>query len=250
MLRKAEILAVVWTLSICPAFAGQNVAPGAVEHSPAPPAPTTTAGQVPVPSSPNSDPTTFEQWASGRYRITASDVIELKFPFVPEFDQTLTVQPDGYVTLRGVGDLRVQSRSIPELRQLVEEAYTPILRDPVVTITLKEFEKPYFVAFGEVKTPGRVELRGVVTLTQGLAMAGGMTDSAKYSQVLLFRRYSEEMVEVKKIDVKKMMSHNLNEDYVLRPGDTIFVPKNAIAKISPYLPIAGMFVYLAPWLRY
>jgi len=203
-------------------------------------------GQVPAPI----DPTTFEQWASGRYRITPSDVIELKFPYVPEFDQVVTVQPDGYVALRGVGDLRAQSRSVPELRQLIEEAYAPILRDPVVTVVLKEFEKPYFVASGQVKNPGRVELRGTVTLTQGIALAGGTTDAAQHSQVLLLRRYSAEMVEVKQIDVKKMYAKkNLSEDYVLRPGDTIFVPKNAISKITPYLPIAGMFVYLTPFLR-
>jgi len=248
MLRKAGILAVVWTLSLWPVHAVQNAAPGSAEQGQHP-APAGVDGQAPATASPDADPGNLEQWASGRYRITASDVIELKFPYVPEFDQTVTVQPDGYVTLRGVGDLRVQSRSIPELRQLIEEAYTSILRDPVVTITLKEFEKPYFVAFGEVKTPGRVELRGNVTLTQGLALAGGMTDNAKHSQVLLFRRYSNDMVEVKQIDVKRMLSKNLAEDYQLRPGDTIFVPKNAISKIAPYLPIAGMFVYLSPWLR-
>jgi len=199
--------------------------------------------QVPAPL----DPATFQDWSSGRYRITPSDVIELKFPYVPEFDQVVTVQPDGYVALRGVGDVRAQSRSVPELRQLIEEAYAPILRDPVVTVVLKEFEKPYFIASGEVKTPGRVELRGAVTLTQGLALAGGTTEAAKHSQVLLLRRYSQDMVEVKQIDVKKMYaSKNLSEDYILRPGDTVFVPRNVISKISPYLPIAGMFVYLTP----
>jgi len=240
--------AVLWVLCVSPIHGSQNATPtapergsvqsdAAVAHDPS---------QVPAPV----DPATFERWASGRYRITSSDVIELKFPYVPEFDQVVTVQPDGYIPLRGVGDLHAQSRSVPELRQLVEEAYAPILRDPVVTITLKEFQKPYFVASGEVKTPGRLELRGAVTLTEGLALAGGFTEAAKHSQVLLLRRYSEDMVEVKEIDVKHMYaSHNLSEDYVLRPGDTIFVPKNAISKIAPYLPIAGMFVYLSPFLR-
>ena len=44
--------------------------------------------------------------------LLPSDVIELTFPYVPEFDQTITVQPDGYASLRGVGDLRVQSRTL------------------------------------------------------------------------------------------------------------------------------------------
>jgi polysaccharide biosynthesis/export protein len=125
------------------------------------------------------------------------------------------------------------------------EAYSAILRDPVITITLKEFEKPSFVVSGEVQKPGKFELRGATTVTQALAVAGGPTVSAKNSQVILFRRYSEEFVEVKEINVKKMLaSKNLSEDYLLRPGDTIFLPRNVISKLTPFLPIASLALML------
>jgi polysaccharide biosynthesis/export protein len=193
------------------------------------------------------DPSTFTRWLSGRYRVTSSDVIDLTFPYVPEFNQVVTVQPDGYITLRGVGDIHAQARTIPELRQLLVEAYSPILRDPVISITLKEFEKPYFVAAGEVKTPGKFELRGATTVTQALALAGGFTPEAKHSQVLLFRRYSDDMLEVKEINVKKLYaSRDLSEDYLLRPGDTVFVPKNVMSRLKPFLPTAGLGLYLNP----
>lgn len=191
----------------------------------------------------STDVADFEFWTSGRYRLTPSDVVEISFPYVPEFDQLITVQPDGYASLRGVGDLRVQSRTLPELRQLLTEAYAPIVRDPVMTIVLKEFEKPYFVATGEVTRPGKFELRGATTVTQALAFAGGFTKSAKHSQVVLFRRYSNELLEVKQIDVKKMFaSRELSEDMMLRPGDTLYVPRSVMSKISPYLPTPGLFI--------
>lgn len=187
-------------------------------------------------------------WMSGRYRMTPSDVLELTFPYVPEFNQVVTVQPDGYVTLRAVGDLRVQGRTLPEVDVLLKEAYAPILREPVVTIVLKEFEKPYFIAYGEVKQPGKFELRGATTLTQAVAVAGGFTDKAKHSQVVVFRRYSPELLEVKQVNVKAMLaSGTLDEDYVLRPGDTVFVPQSAMSKIKPYLPTASFGFYLNPF---
>jgi polysaccharide export outer membrane protein len=187
-------------------------------------------------------------WSNGRYRVTPTDVLELTFPSVTEFNQVVSVQPDGYVTLKAVGDVRVQGRTLPELGALVREAYEPILRDPLVTIVLKEFEKPYFVAAGEVKTPGKFELRGATTVTQALAVAGGFTDKAKVSQVVLFRRYSEDLMEVKEINVKKMFSsRKLEEDYVLRPGDTVWVPRTMISKLAPYLPTAGFGIYLNPF---
>jgi protein involved in polysaccharide export with SLBB domain len=148
---------------------------------------------------------------------------------VTEFNQTVTVQPDGYVTLRAVGDLRVQGRTLPELVSLLTEAYEPILRDPVITVVLKDFEKPYFVAAGELKTPGKFELRGAMTVTEAVAVAGGFTNRAKHSQVVLFRRYSSDLLEVKQVNVKKMLAtRDLSEDYVIRPGDTLFVPPERV----------------------
>jgi polysaccharide biosynthesis/export protein len=203
-------------------------------QAPAQPVVTTVAG--------GSDAAGFEFWTSGRYRLTPSDVIDLRFPYVPEFDQIITIQPDGYASLRGVGDLRLQSRTLPELREMLHDAYAPIIRDPQMTIVLKEFEKPYFVASGEVTHPGKFELRGATTVTQALAFAGGVTKSAKHSQVLVFRRFSNELLEVKQVDVKKMFaSRDLSEDPVLRPGDTVFVPRSKLSQIAPFLPRPGLY---------
>jgi protein involved in polysaccharide export with SLBB domain len=56
-------------------------------------------------------------WTSDVIGLTPSDVLELRFPYVPEFDQTVTVQPDGYVSLRVVGDLRVAGRTCRSSRR-------------------------------------------------------------------------------------------------------------------------------------
>jgi polysaccharide export outer membrane protein len=196
------------------------------------------------------DPGPPQPWTSGRYRLTPSDVVELRFPYVPEFDQTVTVQPDGYISLRALGDLRVQGRTLPELKAMLNEAYAGILRVPVINIILREFEKPYFIAAGEVARPGKYELRGATTLTHGLVLAGGQTGAAKHSRVILFRRFSTEWLEVKQVDVKKMYaSRNMSEDPLLRPGDTIFVPKNVLSRIAPFIPRPGIGLYLSPFSR-
>jgi polysaccharide export outer membrane protein len=187
------------------------------------------------------------QWTSGRYRLSPSDVIEVKFPYVPEFDQTVTLQPDGYVSLRTIGDVRVQGRTLPEAQALISEKYAEILKNPTVNIVLKEFEKPYFMVAGQVERPGKYELRGATTLTQALVLAGGHTWSAKHSQVVLFRRFMAEWLEVKQFDVKKMYAkRDLSEDPLLRPGDTILVPKSLLGKIGPLIPRPGLGFYLNP----
>jgi polysaccharide export outer membrane protein len=167
---------------------------------------------------------------------------------VSEFNQTISVQPDGYIALRGIRDLHVAGLTVPEVREHVLEAYASLLRDGVVTVVLKEFENPYFVAAGEVARPGRYEIRGATTLTQALALAGGPTNAAKKSAVVLFRRVGNELADVKVIDVQKMYAErNLSEDPVLRPGDTLFVPKSGLSSIAPFIPRPGIGLFGNPF---
>lgn len=182
------------------------------------------------------------QTRTPRYKIAPGDSFDVNFELSPEFNQSaVSVQPDGYVTLRGVGDVKVKGLTVPELTQKIRAAYGKILNDPVVSVILKDFEKPYFVADGQVSKPGKYDLRGSVTLTQAVAIAGGFTDSAKHSQVLLFRRVSDQWTEAKIFNLKKMeKSGNLKEDPLLHPGDMLFVPKNFLSKIDHYIPTSSM----------
>ena len=180
-----------------------------------------------------------------RYRIEAGDSFDVSFELSPEFNQTVSVQPDGFVTLRGVGDLKVAGETVPELTQTLRTAYSKILNNPLISIVLKEFEKPYFVADGQVAKPGKYEMHGQTTLTQAIAVAGGFNSAAKHSQVLLFRRVDDQWTEAKLINVKKMQkSGNLNEDPFLHPGDMLFVPKSAMSKIDRFIPNLSMGTYL------
>lgn len=182
--------------------------------------------------------TEWTRWTSGRYRMTPGDVLEITFPFVPELNQTVSVQPDGYISLKELPDMRVQGRTADQTKADLIEAYSAFVRDPVITLALKEFEQPYFVAGGEVAKPGRYELRSATMLTQALAFAGGPTRGANVAQVVLFRRYGGDQIEAKQINVKAMYDKkDLSEDVLLRPGDMLFVPKGIIGKLAPMLDV-------------
>jgi protein involved in polysaccharide export with SLBB domain len=182
-----------------------------------------------------------------RYRLQRSDVIEVKFRLSPEFDQTVTVQPDGFITLDGAGDIKVEDKTLPELEEAVRHAYQGILHEPVITVSLKDFDKPSFIVAGQVGHPGKYELRSDTTLVEALAIAGDLTAAAKHSQVVLFRHISNETVEARVFNVKQMLgSHNLEEDPHLLPGDLVFVPQNKISKLQRYLPTASMGAYINP----
>lgn len=175
-----------------------------------------------------------------RYLLRASDVLQITFPISPEFDQTLAVQPDGYISLRGVGDLYIAGKSLPELTEALRKAYEQFLHEPIINVQLKDFEKPYFVAGGEFGRPGKYELRGDTTVAEAVAIAGGFTDKAKHSEVVLFRRVPGGWAEARRMNVKHMLADkDLSEDAHLRPGDLIYVPKNNLSKVRQFIPNTG-----------
>jgi polysaccharide export outer membrane protein len=180
------------------------------------------------------------------YRLGKSDVIAISFTFAPEFDQSVSVQPDGFITLKGVEEIYVEGTTVPQLRESLRQAYALTLHDPEVTIALKDFDKPYFIATGQIARPGKYELRTDITVTEAIAIAGGFAEGAKHSQVVLFRRISEDVVESRLLDVKSMLrSRDLKEDIRLKAGDMVFVPQNTISKIRRYLPTSSMGTYMS-----
>jgi len=173
-----------------------------------------------------------------RYLLSIGDTLDINFRFTPEFNQTVTIQPDGYISLRDISDLRAAGRTAPELADLIKKRYSRILHDPVLTITLTAFEKPYFIANGELKNPGKYDLRTSMTVIEAVGIAGGFNEKSRHSEVLLFRRVSDQWMPVKVLNVKEMIkSGNLSEDPRLRPGDMIYVPKNTVSKVQPWLNI-------------
>jgi protein involved in polysaccharide export with SLBB domain len=181
---------------------------------------------------------------ASRYRLCASDVIALTFPQTPEFNQTINVQPDGYVSLMAVGDVRLEGMTSHEAIVAIKSAYQPILHEPLITLELKDFNKPYFIVSGHVFKPGKFDLRGATTATEAVAMAGGFMESAKHSQVLLFRRADNSWTEVKNLDLKHILQgHDVSEDPELKPGDMLYVPQNFISKVKKFIPNYGMGSY-------
>jgi len=176
-----------------------------------------------------------------RYRLRPGDVFDVSFEYTPEFNQTITIQPDGFISLRQGGEINVQGRTVPELTEAIRNAYSKILSRPTISVVLKDFEKPYFIANGQLHNPGKYDLRGDTTVVQAVAIAGGFLPSAKHSQVVLFRRVSDNWVEAHVLNIKKMEnSRDLREDVHLRPGDMIFVPKNAFSKFAQFIPNSNM----------
>jgi len=181
-----------------------------------------------------------------RYRLQPGDVLEVQYRYSPEFNQTVTVQPDGYVSLEIGGDLKVAGLTIEQTRQAILRKASTRLQDPVATIVLKEFQKPYFVVSGEVNTPGKIEMREKVTALQAIMLAGGMKEAAKSSQVVVFRGINSDTAEVKVLDLKSIRrTSDLENDLTLQAGDMVYVPRDKLSKLERFMKLASVAAFMA-----
>lgn len=186
-----------------------------------------------------------------RYRLNPGDVLEVQYRYTPEFNQAgetaVTIQPDGFVSLKLVGDLKVGGLTLEQAQTAVHDKATTRLKDPEVVIILKEFQKPYFVVAGEVLKPGKIEMREKITALGAVMLAGGFKESARSSQVVVFRKLNSEMAEVKVLDLNKVKrTSDLEKDFMLESGDMLLIPENRITKISRFMRLANVGLYLNP----
>lgn len=181
------------------------------------------------------------------YRLQPSDQLQLTYRYTPEYNQSLTVQPDGIVFVDLIGPVSVGGLTLEEARAALVSRLSTRLNQPEISLVLTDFVRPNYTVLGEVGNPGRFELRGTVTALDAVAVAGGLKSSAKHSQVILFRREAGDMASTHIIDLKKMMDvkhPNLREDIVLKPGDLLIVPKNRVSKIADYVHWVSVGSYI------
>ena len=211
--------------------------------------PSALAGPIAASTAANAHPSDDRpalQHRNPRYQVQRDDILNISFALSPELNQTVTIQPDGYINLQSAGSVYIQGMTVPEVVEALKIAYSKTLHDPIIDVDLKDFQKPYFVAMGQVGKPGQYDLRYDMTVTEAIGVAGGFMPTAK-TQVFLYHRVNNEWAEVKELHVKDILNgKNINEDAHLMPGDMIFVPEKFITKFRKYVPYSfGAGIYPA-----
>lgn len=181
-----------------------------------------------------------------RYRLAAGDQVQLTFRLSPELNQTVTLDPDGTVSLLVIGRVRLAGLTLPEARQTILTKESQHLVKPELDLELTNYQHLYVVVAGEVYLPQRIEMREPMTALQAVALAGGVKDSGRETQVLLYRRVNDEIAEVHKLNLKIRKNKQLADDMPLEPGDILIVPRSKVADVARYVRVVGLSYPINP----
>jgi polysaccharide export outer membrane protein len=182
-----------------------------------------------------------------RYTLHPGDTVDLNLRFTPEYNQTLIVQPDGFITVNLIGDVQLAGLTLEQAHDLLVEKLSVRLNKPELNLVLKDFQRPYVVVGGEVQTPGKIELRQSMTAMQAVVLAGGFKPTARDSRIVVFRHIDSNMGEVKVLNLHKIQDDKqLERDMALQAGDMILVPQNRIATFSRYMEATHFSTFMSP----
>lgn len=170
------------------------------------------------------------------YTIGPGDALRVEFYYNPELSLELPVPPDGYLSFKLLGPVRVAGRTPAELEALLTDRYADVVRKPEVTVALTGFGSQQVYVGGEVRNPAAMPLRAGMTPAQAIIMAGGYKNTARLSEVIVIRDSGEGEALPMVVDVRGEFRGKGQPDAVtLEARDVVFVPPSPIAVVGNFV---------------
>ncbi|MFI4935247.1 MAG: polysaccharide biosynthesis/export family protein [Caulobacterales bacterium] len=170
-----------------------------------------------------------------QYRFYPGDEMDIAVPSAPELNKTVTVQPDGRISLPLIGPQMAADRTVSELQAALSTAYASQLLRPEVSITVRAQPLKVFVG-GEVDKPGVYDMPGDIDALRAIIEAGGFRGTAKQSQVVIIRRGPGGRAMLRTVDLKRAFRDPAHADLVpLRRFDVVYVPRTGLAEVANYM---------------
>ena len=162
------------------------------------------------------------------YTLGPGDSLQIDLFQLPQYSGEQEVQVDGSLNLPLVGRVAVGGLTLDQAAAVLSEAYSDVLRRPLVSLNLVQ-RRPVNVGIaGEVIRPGSYALTtqnaSFPTLTQLLETAGGITQTADLRQVQIRRQqsYGSQTITV---DLWHLLeTGDMGQNLALRDGDSVFIP--------------------------
>ncbi len=167
-----------------------------------------------------------------RYLIQPGDILDLKFFYNPELNETVMVRPDGRISVQLAPEVMAAGVSPEDLRKTLMERYGKEVNRPDVAVILRSFSMQRVYVDGEVTRPGMLPLTGPVTVHQAVAAAGGFLTTAKRTDVVIIRQIDGKPVPLK-VNMEDVLSNqDPAKDVLLAPFDIVYVPRSSVAEVN------------------
>jgi polysaccharide export outer membrane protein len=168
------------------------------------------------------------------YQIGVGDALLVQSYYESNLRQSVTVGPDGRISLILLGSMDVVGKTAGALAAELTSAYGAQLNHPDITVVVSQIANSSIYVSGEVKTPSMQPVSGVKTVLQAITTSGGFLASANKEQVIILRRKPDGSVLAFVENATNVLS-NKASDIFLKRHDIVYVPKTPIAKADEFV---------------
>jgi polysaccharide export outer membrane protein len=158
------------------------------------------------------------------YRIGPEDVLQVAVWNNEAMSRTAPVRPDGRISLPLLNDVPAAGLTPVELREDLLRRLSAYMPNPEVSVTVTDVRSFKVTVIGQVPRPDRYVLKSAATVMDLLAMAGGFTEFASRSRVVVLRS-ADGKTERIPFDYDKVKGGDPGQvNFQVRPGDIVLVP--------------------------
>jgi polysaccharide biosynthesis/export protein len=159
------------------------------------------------------------------YVIGPADDLEVSVWKDPDLSaREVAVRPDGKISLPLLGDIRAQGLTPNQLAANITERLHKYLSDPRVNVSVKAVNSQRYYVLGEVAHTGSFPLLTNMTVLQALSTAGGLSQFAKAKHIYVLRNENGQQVKLPFNYKNVVKGQHVEQNVVLKAGDTIMVP--------------------------
>lgn len=176
-------------------------------------------------------------------KVLEGDLLDIVIFDTPELSGRFRVNLKGDILLPLAGTLHVAGLTIAEITDAVTQRYkdAKILVDPQVTVFVAEFTRRTITIAGEVRSPGVYQIVAPRTLSDTLAMAGGLNDAASRTVSIVHAADPKKIIHVT-LNVGAQTPESIEQgDMEILPGDKIYVARSGVVYLVGELLRPGGF---------
>ena len=158
------------------------------------------------------------------YVIGPDDVLTIVFWREKDLSSEAAVRPDGMISLPLLNEIAAAGLTPEQLRLKLTEQAAQYIEEPTVTVQVKQINSRKVFITGQIAKPGPYPLAGPTTVLQLIATAGGVLEYADSKKISIMRVVNGRQTSLpfNYGDVER--GKNLEQNILLKPGDTILVP--------------------------